>query len=257
MSSFVINPYAFGAGEDADAAAYLNAVETEDGQALEAGVRKAVDDFVKGCKADGIWSAIKACCILAGARTLDGALTPLVGTAPTSYNFVSGDYDREDGLVGNGSTKYLDSGRNNDADPQDDKHLAVYLTDTSAGNKVPMGAGASSTGDSMLIQANGFAYYRINHGNAGPAFTGTYALGLVGATRSSSSEIEYIDDGIVTTFSSTSFTPTNLAILVYRRGAGAYSNQRLSFYSIGESLDLADLDARLDTLMTDLAAAIP
>jgi hypothetical protein len=32
-----------------------------------------------------------------------------LGTAPTNNNFVDADYNRETGLVGNGSTKYLDS----------------------------------------------------------------------------------------------------------------------------------------------------
>ena len=72
---------------DSDAAAYITAVETADGQALEEKVKIAIDNFVLGCKADGIWSAIKASCILAGARTTNGALVPLVGTAPTLNNF--------------------------------------------------------------------------------------------------------------------------------------------------------------------------
>jgi hypothetical protein len=78
--------------DDADAVAYIAAVEAADGQALEAATRMAINSFVKGCKADGIWTAIKASCILAGARTRLGALTPLAGTAPTNFNFVDGDY---------------------------------------------------------------------------------------------------------------------------------------------------------------------
>jgi hypothetical protein len=96
---------------DADAAAYLRAVEAADGQALETPVKRAVDDFFRGTKADGTFSALKAACILCGARTLAGALVPLAGAAPTNNNFVDADYNRETGLVGNGSTKYLDSGR--------------------------------------------------------------------------------------------------------------------------------------------------
>ena len=110
---------------DADAIAYVNAVEAADGQLLEFAVGKAINDFVVGCKLDNTWPAIKASCILAGARTLTGALVPLVGTAPTNNNFASGDYNRKTGLVGNGSTKYLDSNRNNNADPQNSNHNAV------------------------------------------------------------------------------------------------------------------------------------
>jgi hypothetical protein len=36
-----------------------------------------------------------------------------------------------------------------------------------------------------------------------------------------------------------------------------FSNSRLAFYSIGESLDLALLDARVTTLISAYAAAIP
>ena len=79
---------------DPDALAYLAEVERIDGQALESGTRNAVIAFVTGCKADGIWTAIKASCILSGARTLSGALMPLAGTAPSNFNFVSGDYNR-------------------------------------------------------------------------------------------------------------------------------------------------------------------
>jgi hypothetical protein len=76
-------------GLDADAATYIAAVETEDAQALESAVKTAINDFVVGCKADGIWDAIKSSCIMAGARTLSGALVPLKGTGPTNFNFVT------------------------------------------------------------------------------------------------------------------------------------------------------------------------
>ena len=38
---------------------------------------------------------------------------------------------------------------------------------------------------------------------------------------------------------------------------GFYSNTRIAFYSIGESLNLALLDARVTTLINAFAAAIP
>jgi hypothetical protein len=77
---------------DPDALRYIAAVQTADQQSLEPAVRKAITDFIVGCKADGIWSAIKASCILMGARTLSGALTPLRGGTPTNVNnnFVRG-----------------------------------------------------------------------------------------------------------------------------------------------------------------------
>ena len=268
MSAFVINPYAF-AGEDADAKAYLDAVESADGQALEAGVRKAVDDFVIGCKADGIWSAIKACCILAGARTLDGALTPLVGSAPTNVggNFVSGDYDREDGLIGNGgsgNSKYLNTNRANNADPQNDNHNAVYIhtVDTAAGGSY-LSAGGANAGANNLISFNTNRFHRTRNrsSSAGQAGPDPAVAGFLGISRSASGSFSQRSNGSTTTASIASQSPTTDNLFVFARNNGSgtplnYSNARIQFYSIGESLDLADLDTRVSTLMTDLAAAI-
>ena len=121
-------PAFFGVGMDADAAAYIAAVEAADGQSLETATKQAIANFVDGCKDDLIWDAIKASCILSGARTLAGALVPLKGTAPTNFNFVSGDYDRKIGLNGTGTNKYLSSNRANNADPQNSKHMATWKT---------------------------------------------------------------------------------------------------------------------------------
>ena len=118
----------FAQPDEPEALAYIAAVEAADGETLEDGVKFAYNSFIKGCKADGIWDAIKASCILAGARTLNGALVPLAGIAPTNFNFVAGDYNRKTGLVGDGSTKYLDSNRLGDADGQDDVHLCTYVS---------------------------------------------------------------------------------------------------------------------------------
>jgi hypothetical protein len=51
----------------------------------------------------------------------------------------------------------------------------------------------------------------------------------------------------------------NIFILATSNGTAAqnYSNARLAFYSIGESLDLSLLDTRVTTLINALDAAIP
>lgn len=253
---------------DADASTYIEAVEAADEAAspgigaLETGVRYAINDFVIGCKQDGIWSAIKACCILAGARTLNGCLVPLVGTAPTNNGFigVGADYDRKTGLVGDGSTKYLNSNRNNNADPQNSQHLSIYATAdpslTSSSRFI--GGGGSSAGASNLYRANGSGIVgaRIRAGSAfvdNAAFT---APSFAGASRSNSTQATARNAGTQTTSSVTSQTPANATISVFQDG-GIYSSARLAFYSIGESLDLALLDARVTDLVNAIGAAIP
>jgi len=251
---------------DADAAAYITAVETADAQALEEGTKIAIDNFVLGCKADGIWSAIKASCILAGARTLEGALVPLVGAAPTNFNFVSGDYNRKTGLVGNGSTKLLRTNRNNNADPQNDKHISAYLTEAgsiSGTNFQAYISGADSiTGSELARSGSTPANLVFSANSALVALTGAAGVtGLYGTSRSLSTSFASRVGGVSATQSSNSNTPANLNIMLFRRSATTsppgYSNARLAFYSIGESLDLALLDARVTDLINAFAAAIP
>jgi hypothetical protein len=245
---------------DPDAGRYIAAVEAADGnQLLEFGVGKAINDFVVGCKQDRIWDAIKASCILAGARTRLGALTPLVGTAPTPFNFVDADYNRKTGLVGNGSTKYLDSNRNNNADPQNSKHVSLFIQSLGS-----LGAGArfiaagSSAGAGDLLIANelsGGFYTTINStGFDRPAQT----TGFVGLNRNTSASYSFRGNATTSSFTRTSGTPRNENIGLFANVGGATpSNARLAFYSIGESLDLALLDARVTALITAFGVAIP
>jgi hypothetical protein len=247
---------------DPDAAVYLSRVEAADGQVLEAGVSTAVDQFVLGCKSDGIWTAIKASCILSGARTLAGALVPLVGAAPTNFNFVSGDYNRETGLVGNGTTKYLESNRNNNADPQDSKHVSVYLSEKGNDSTVILSAGfPNEPGETGLGWASSM-YATVNETGWNPVASITYAgfaAGLFGASRSISSAVAVRGNQTNATLSNNSQSPYNGGIRIYRSSPATTftSSARLAFYSIGESLDLVLLDARVTTLINAFAAAIP
>jgi hypothetical protein len=245
---------------DSDAAVYISAVEVADGQALETGVKDAINAFVVGCKADGIWNAIKASCIMAGARTLAGALVPLVGAAPTNFNFVSEDYNRKTGLVGNGSTKYLNSNRADNADPQDNYHLSFYATSFAASTAYLMGAGQFSSGANNLgyETPSSSTFFRSRNNNTSYVI-GTPASGLTGASRSSSSTFIGRTGGTSTTYSRVSQTPTGLNVGVFGSdtAASARSASRLAFYSIGESLDLALLDARVTGLINTFGAVIP
>jgi hypothetical protein len=253
--TLIVKP-GFNGMTDADAIAYVNAVEAADGQLLEFGVGKAINDFVVGCKLDNTWSAIKASCILAGARTLAGALIPLAGTAPTNFNFVSGDYNRKTGLVGDGSTKYLDSNRNNNADPQNSKHLAVWRSTEATANGGLLGSNNSATGHSHLYTGFGLFLSRNNAATAAEELlTLSPSTTFYGASRDSSSNftVRHGSNNYVATV--TSQSPVNANILVFE--TAGKTDARLAFYSIGESLDLALLDARVTDLINAFGAAIP
>jgi len=248
---------------DPDAAAYITAVETADGQALEEKTKIAIDNFVLGCKADGIWSAIKASCILAGARTLTGALVPLVGTAPTNNNFVSGDYNRKTGLKGNGSTKYLGTSRNNNADPQDNKHLSIFVSETTSTTSTLLGTSNETSGHShlLVVPSSNITVTRVNMSGQLNGISGQWSVPtFYGGVRTGSQPISTRSNKTTRSANVSSNTPVNEELTAFRGIAtygGEYTNARLAFYSIGESLDLSLLDARVTDLINAFAAAIP
>lgn len=245
-----------GPSADADALAYIAAVEAADGQALEDGVKDAYTSFIGGAKSDGFWESIKSACILAGARTLTGALTPLVGTAPTNVNnnFVSGDYDRKTGLKGNGSTKYLDTNFNNNQTTLNNVHLAFYPTGVNSG---AIGVGSGGTSGSTHFTTGAAR----NRNSASSPYT--YQLNsLIGSARDNASNFKLRAAGSTSTISVAS-TGQNLIDgnhYVFARNqlptAGQLSSGRFAFYSVGDVLNLELLDTRVSALLSAIDSAI-
>jgi hypothetical protein len=250
---------------DADAIAYVNAVEAADGQLLEFAVGKAINDFVVGCKLDNTWNAIKASCILAGARTLDGALVPLVGTAPTNNGpFVSGDYNRKTGLgQNNDANKWLNTGYSNQADTrQNDNHQSIWVTQTQA-STFYLGNNFGTGGDTALSTGGtGVPASRNMHSVAAFNFTAATLQNnvLFGSTRSASGSYTVRVNNTNFTVNTASASPTAGNLGVFRlseTSSFGSSNIRLAFYSAGNSLNLVLLDARVTDLINAFAAAIP
>ena len=228
----------------------------------------AINNFVVGCKQDGIWDPIKACCIMAAWDGLNGALYPLKGAAPTNYNFVSGDYDRETGLAGDGSTKYLDSNRNNNADPQNNNHLSAYINRTTGNTQYFLGARTSGSeigGKIAALVSGQNNVYLSNNPSTDTANTipgpTLGASSFFGTARSNPASYVGRAIGISQSITQSSTDPINRNIFVFAvNNSGSPllpSSCRIAFYSIGESLDLAALDTRVSALITAIGAAIP
>jgi hypothetical protein len=229
---------------DADAAAYIAAVEAADGQALEAPVKTAITTFIVNVKAQGGWDAIKSSCILSGARTLAGALTPLKGTAPTNVNFVSGDYSRRNGIsaVNSFANPYIDTNRANNADPQNDKHLLVYIT---IPNPFPGGfmAGTSQfSGGESVIRVGTFNTDRLQVRLNSSAFINVDwygGVGLAGVSRHASNLVSTYSNSFIQNVAvgSTSTTPTSTSIKLFNDTEGGQPpGDTISFYSIGTKI---------------------
>jgi hypothetical protein len=250
---------------DPDATIYIDNVEAADGQPLEDATKNAINAFVVGCKSDGIWDAIKSSCILAGARTLNGALIPLKGTAPTNFNFISSDYNRATGLQGNASNKYLNSNRACDADPADSIHRAFYITSTSINSSSfiygALDACSPTDGEGLLFGTDQwFAWFR----SLGAALLAAFsANGFIGLSSDNNSTFIYRNNSNQATSSRGVLSPKNNNMIIYAANyrnscpssfSGInYSNVRLTFYSLGENLNLSLLNARINTLMSTIS----
>jgi hypothetical protein len=248
---------------DADAAAYISAVETADTESLEGFVKNAIDAFVVGCKADSIWTPIKASCLLAGPRTLAGALVPLVGSAPTnvSGNFVSGDYNRLTGLKGDGSTKLLSTNRNNNAEPQNSRHMAIWISEanTLTANNRYIAAGDSTNGSSYIVgrgTPDNLNLTSSSSANFSAIGTPGNTTGFVGISRSTGGSFSYRVSSTDSTASNVSQSPLNETVHVFGRPGESplrYADGRLAFYSIGEALTLSSLQSRLAAYLFAIA----
>lgn len=244
---------------DADAQDYIDRVIAVDGF-MWPHVQNAINAFVVGCKADpspfaGVsnWDAMKACCILSGAQTYLGALVPLKGPVPTNVGFSKTDYHPALGLKGDGATKYIDSGWDNADDPLDNQSVAIYQTEqaTSAGQMIGRGSSQSGT---TAIRWSG-SVYRIRSRSAGFVDRGAIDVGLVGLSRSSSTQFTTYISSNSSTHNVTSDPPYAGMIHVFSSNSpGALSrvDARFSFYGIGEAVDLGLLDKRLTKFMKDI-----
>jgi hypothetical protein len=80
--------------------------------------------------------------------------------------------------------------------------------------------------------------------------------GFIGTSRSNGTTVNSRISGSTVSHSQTSNSPADETIEVFR-GNIAPTASRFAFYSIGESLDLALLDARVTDLINAFDTAIP
>ena len=247
--SIVLSPYN---RLDFDAINYIKSVELQDNISLSHKKREAIVQFVINCKRNNIWNSIKSCCILSGANTLQGALVPLKGIAPTNINFTSSDYSVK-GLIGDGTTKYLNTNRNGIDDPINNVHLACWVTSPNS------------------LGALGYAYMGMGGGDRANHF-GTFQGSLFVRCRENNPAIGLFSDSAtgfigVSRFSSASygFRAQKQTVILNRNSVGSFdenytifgrgnpnSNARIAFYSIGESLNLEIYDSLVSNLIKEL-----
>ena len=240
------------------------------GGALSQTTLDAIEKFVQDCKNALIWDKFLEVAPFAGSN-LNAAMVKLVYTAPvagviTNVNFVSGDYTEtgaNGGLLGDGATKYLNTGFNAQSHLPDNAHLSFYLREdvSVAGNRGLIGT---------LLASNEYWLGSITpatqvNTRLGQVVTATLASGMskgfyIGS-RTASNLITLYKNGTAADIDSTSVTNTkpNQALYAFGWNSGglpvAHLPARASFYSIGDALndtEAAALHAAVQTLQRNL-----
>jgi hypothetical protein len=227
---------------------------------------KAVDTFCKSIVTAGIRDRFYRLNLVCGTG-LSAALVPLFrgpslggtqfgNTTDTNVNFVAGDYvetGASGGLVGNGSSKYLQTGLQSSAwitGGNVRSHLSVYKrTSTSSG--VLLSARSTALGNTWEFGAGG----NVLGGTTGSvAVPGTHDS-LLGVTRTNDTDLVSFRRTTLSAANaaSASVSGTSIPFAVFARndqstGANAYtanlfSNQTLAGYSIGAGLNSSDISA--------------
>lgn len=247
--------------DDLDARAYLRAVQKIDGAPLEKPWLIAVNKYIKQIKSSGAWGSIKTMGLLMGARTLPGALLPLKGGQPVSYNFTNSHYQRGFGLQGDGATRSLLLDHYGDTDLRNDRHIAFYLTDyvyTGVGATY-LGAGSTINGGTAIFDqlVNNMSFRCSSNTNGNVSNFGR--VGFTACNRISSGNFvcKSRSSNAVRNVSSTTPLAEQYA-LFSRLAIFAYAQGKINFYSAGSWVpDIDSYQQATDELVTTAVTLWP
>jgi hypothetical protein len=234
---------------------------------------QAISDFIAGCKADGVWSKITEAYLMAGV-TFGGITVKLKGTGTlTNNNFVSGDYQATGagaGLTGDGSTKYIDTGLNDNTLNADNKSFGVYITNFLSGaSKIGVSGPSPSLSDNDLwnifVISSSNIGFRLPSSSASILFISGDTESFLIASRRDINDAEVYINGVSkgtdTTTSAAANAQFNWYLFGFNPGGGTTnpSDATLTFAHIGTGLtdtDASNLTNRVETLMDALGCGV-
>jgi hypothetical protein len=203
-----------------------------------------------------------ACGILSAARTIGGALVPMVGPAPTAVNFVSADYNRLDGLTGaNVSGKVIMTGYTIALAQQNDHHAALHCSVLPINVfRTLMGNGNSTTtGFTGMSHLNPVSTCRVHSSlNSGSVGVANFLLdpGFKGLARNSSANYSYSNGTTESNVTRVTGVPLAQEMYLFDIPGGATSSSgAITMYSVGSFIDMTEFRLRNNTFRSALAAA--
>lgn len=261
-------PKPVGASYDAEAQAYFNAIVTNGGT-ISTASKGYINTFVLAAKAHSYWTKLSVFAPLTG----DQLLAALVAFKPkttntvtfAANNFVSGDYTEATGLLGDGSTKYIDTGLLSTSLTANSSHLMVYNRSSSSNSGRHGAADGGGIFETYAPYGDATFYsdqYDTSSGRtASNSGIGTPYGFLVASRTASNSHVLYRNGSSVASSNTTGSGGTLTAINVYffavnsGSGAAGFADCRLAAFSFGDGLtsgDVSNYSTDLNALQTSL-----
>jgi hypothetical protein len=209
----------------------------------------------------GTAAGLNACLVPLYRSPVPGG-APLGGATDTNTGsvFVTADYTEtgaSGGLLGDGSTKYLNTGLNVDALAAASCHLAAYICGTQdiTTGRALVGAMFNGVSDRYRLFLSQTGTPAVNYfvqselGKANNAFS-TLANangGLLLSSRTTASKLDLYDDGVATgtpnTTATAELTGATPFLVFARTGPTEFYNGRMAGYSIGAGMSSAQVAA--------------
>jgi hypothetical protein len=162
-------------------------------------------------------------------------------------------------LLGATGSKYLDTNRACSSDAQNDVHASIWYGTRENSLFRYLGGFQGGTTVEIMGNSTGFAF-RLN--SVTIQFVGSETgsgSGFIGINRASAAEYNWQENnaGAVIANTSSGRSPGNYFVFRNNNTTTNSTNDRIGFYSIGSSLNLSLLSARVTALITAFGAAIP
>ena len=185
---------------------------------------------------------------------IQGVTVPLRSGMPTltNNNFVDTDLNQLTGLVGDGSTKWINMGVTDSDTLQDNVSLSNWVsTQGTLNNKTSVGNHVTGMLDQTATTVARFVSRTTNTDtiNVSP----TLSENFIGQTRIVGTGFDYLINGVSGSFTRDSIAPVASGMSVFKDQAfNRYSDSRLATYHYGPALNLATLEALQATLLLEV-----
>lgn len=214
----------------------------------------AVNQYILDLKAiSGHWDTITQLLVFAGATTVAGGLVPIKGATPSHTALVDGDFALKTGVIGNTTTKFIDTGYTNADFGQDNIHGYALVTAAASVSSGLFGYGPGPV-NAFRIRWNSAA--RCNQGSN--STVSSTATGEYGLSRSASANYRRMIAGTVTTITATSATPYVGKMTVLATGtpttASDFCDARVLVWACGPATTLENYTTPGADLQTALNA---